>query len=791
MISNTLKQVVHFPKLVRNRVWFLWTCSLLFQMGFLFVWILTSTLFLKIFGVKNIPFLFIAEGLLIMLGSWVTRKYFLQTKTNYFLKKIIWVLLMVIGVSVVFFQHNLGFILGVALLAKSLIYPQLQLGLFKKIESFFTPHIAQKAIPFIETAETIGLVLGSAFVLIVLQLSNSLLSLFYWWAFPLVLLLFLIKREPQLVQTIKEFSVHKIPRIRNSLSVIDGAQFLRRNFIRGVVGMVLLQAALFAVLEISFLHEVQTHHEVIVQDAWSFDFLQANLFDIAEKAQILEQKVVSMAGKTVAHELGFFALITGLIALFFKLFLTPRLLKKLGVFGAILSYLSFFAMGVLSFFFGKSSAEILKGIQHGTYSLFASPYHISFYACNEKIREKLRHLLHGIIWPLGSMLGAGIIWFVLPASWGLLALVVTLLLIGWYLNRHFAQFTLENFQTAESVEEKIHMLEMLESFQGDEQVAKSLSQILLQKNQPSILRQKIIATLQEIQVSSVVHAYLHILNNQNESDEIKIHVLEALYADEKLKMYCRKKAFTEHKLFETWQNLFTLTQHSHVKKLALMNMFKHISNAKTVDFFRDMLVSGDEHLLSICLRSCMQFDDPEILNELLPKLEHESSRIRSHVILAIWKFYHNKDYLRSLLHNMIDDLMEEHIISGVYAVGELKLKDFIPKLEQKLPSKTGVLRVQILIALLKLGKTEYVQSLSRIITGPNVSLARMAFYMRKRLPQTLQEEIEDAVYKQVSVQVDRVLSGGQSIQSLPEEKRSYFKQLFLFSEQYESLLSLG
>ena len=77
------------------------------------------------------------------------------------------------------FVYDLTFVIfAIALLAKSLIYPQVQLGLFKKIESFFSPNMARKAIPFIETAETAGLVFGSLFALGILQISTNLFSLF-------------------------------------------------------------------------------------------------------------------------------------------------------------------------------------------------------------------------------------------------------------------------------------------------------------------------------------------------------------------------------------------------------------------------------------------------------------------------------------------------------------------------------------------------------------------------------------------------------------------------------------
>lgn len=802
-------RIIKLPELIKKRVIFLWSLNFLYQVGFIIAWVVITSLYLQSFGIQNLIWLFLVEAILLLTGSLIGRPFFLKYPVNNFLY-IVAALVMVSLLGEYFLQSQPVVFFAIALGAKSLLYPQFRIAFFRKTESFFTPNSARQALPLVETAETIGTIVSSIIVIVLLQFFDT-HEVLYFWLIPLFGILGLCAFESKFIDNIEGLSENKPVRSSQQFSWKIYQKFRAQPFIMLLIVLIFAKSALFTVVEYEFTKEVNTNftekHEV-VNISWKY--LQANLLKSAQataneivhssKEFVTEQveQVTSqhIAHENIAHDLGILSFIFGLIALVMKLFITSRVMERFGIFKTMFIYFSGMLWWVAMLAFGQTDMRFVRGYEHGFFSLFASPYHLNFYGSAAEDRELIRHGLEGVVQPIGNILGVGLIlalhWWHIPLSIGMLGLCLIVLWIVFSGYGAFGNFTLTNFFAAKNIEEKINILEVIGHPRSDKAPVVLAKRVTHQQQEP-VLRKKMILALEKMQQPAVVHSYLDILTQPTEGNDIKIHILESLLSFPHLKTYCRAKAFTDARLLATLEALFQSTENHHLKKLVVMNIFQHISNHKTVAFLQQSLKDSDDEMIAVMLRSCMNFDDPEIISFLSPFLDHQNPRVQSHAIMACWRFG-NKQLLETRLEAMFHADAETKKISAIYAVGELRLHSFTRKLKKFAQKFDGILLVHALIALLKLDRREYVNPFIDVVLGMDEKLAIKAFRMRKRLPLDIREKLETAVYLQVSKQIHAIIKDQGRVenwlQQLSVKKRLHLKRLYSIVGRYESIYVL-
>jgi len=805
---SLVQRFSQLPAILKRRVGFLWSINALYQFGFLLAWVVITSLFIEKFGINNLLILFFLEAVLILIGSVMGRSFFLRYKDNDFLFGVL-ALLSLIILGAFYVRENSQIFFLLAIVGKSLVYPQLRIGLLRKIESFFSPNEGRKAIPVIESAETIGTIVSALVIVALLKIFTA-QQVLYLWLVPIALIAVGLLRESHILQKVKEFHTEQTSYRSFSKNFFRGQRGSKKKFQQALLAFILFQSALFGVVEYEFTKEVNTdftaHHEELEMD---WEHFQASMFgdtvkkvqeSVETSAEHLKEEVTKfttadIAQTNIAHDLGVLSLLFGMIALVFKLAITAKLIKKLGPFRTIILYFSGFLAAAIALIMGKTNMHWVRGYEHSCVSLFASPYHLSFYSTNSKDREFLRHFLEGIIKPIGIILGIGMIMVVYKLGSHLNALVFSLvlasLILAWKLRQGYEKYMIQNFFATDNIEEKIHLLEVLSGARKPETIRILADYLVNETAQPLALRKKIIDTLNIIGNPQVIHQYFSLLNESKENEEIKIRILDSLLHFPKLRKYCDQKAFTEVRFLETLQNLFESTHNRHLRKIIIMNLFANISNEKIVSFLRSILQHEDPELIAVCLRSFKDLDDPEIVSEIRPYLTHQNSRIRSHAIMALWKF-ESKPELREKLLEMLRSDMTEEKISAVYALGELQDKNHVDLIEGILEGSTGFLRAHILIALLKLGNRNYMEHLIPIITGKDELLAKQAFHMRKRLPSAIREQLEVVVQKQVSAKIQTILDTAavhdqNDLRKLPDNIKYLLQRLYGLVGSYENI----
>ena len=811
MISNLLKKI-GIPESVQKRTQFMWTLFFLYQIGFIFSWVVITSIFIEYFGVENILVLFFIEAFLLIVGSFILKPLFLKINTSRFLVGISLCLFLLI-LSGHFVPNFLSFFV-LALMAKSLIYPGLKIGFLRKLESLFSPSTARKSFPFVESAVTIGNIFGSALVLALLPFFDS-QAIYFFWLLPVFGILFLLFRQHHYFNTISGLPATK--KESKNISYRSGIFMIQKSrFLKIFAGILLLKSVIFTAIEFEFIHSINEHShkdvsqkEILISDKDTkeksskvvLQMLMADSFIKESPPKIFakEQKPEKIAEKSMIHELGFLSFIFGIIALFVQFIITPRIISRKGLFPTVCIYFLPFAFILLiPVLFGWKDINIIRGYEHGALSLFLAPIHLSLYGYLGKEREFLRHFFEGIISPLGVILAIGILFF-LPTEFYLLVSLIGILLVFLFLERSekfYEDFSMKNFLKTQDINQRLHMLEIF-SLMKKNSIALFLAEFLEKSNKKNtslILRQKIVQTLKKIGKPQVIHSYLNILSTKKESREIKISVLESILHFPNMKTYFEGKVFTQTEFFDLLVKMFGSADSAHLKKVTMMNIFAHLPCERVTEFLKEILSKKDAMLTSICLRSCMNFNDPEMIRYLKKYINSKNSRISSHAIMACWK-YGNQEKLRQKLYKFLESKNESKKISAVYALGEVKDKISAEKIKKVIENAEGILKVHGLIALAKIEVEGALFPLAEIIAGENKVLAQKAFHMRKRIACEQCDKLDTILHGKISEKVNSILSEKnirkiQDVQKLSAPQLSQLKVLYEFSGMFENIYIL-
>lgn len=807
-----------FPREIAQRLRFSWVLHFLFQFGWVISWIVVTALFVEQFGLKNLLFLFSIEAIVLLLSTIITHIFFSQVSAKKIINiSAVGIIILLLGSFWANKAEHIYILFGLAILAKDALYPRLRMGLLRKTEELFTPSQAEKAIPFTETALTIGSLCGAGFLFIVLKFSNDIATqtLLSFWIVPIFFIVLLLLSESRVLNEIPELTNEKkLYESHKSTFKNLRKTFQKVPFLKTLTVMVLLQSSIFAIIEYNTVSNLEhsLHHSFTTTNiSITPENLTASIFgDIKESSGKFititnkEIKIVSstlIAHNTLLHDLSALHVIVGILAVIMNFFLTPWFLRKKGVIRSMLYYfIGFFFILPIMFLSGSWPIVALRSYAHGFHSLFSASYHITFYSAFEEQREFIRHVFEGIIVPIGVLFAVFILFllqiFTLSILFPLLLCLmgITLIILTYNLIPKYTHCAIKNLTFAQNIREQLHAIEVLgQKGHCTEKTTKILCTLLEKGETHKAIREKIIRTLQHIQSNETLHDFSRILEKETEPTEIKIKILEAMLQFDSLRKFGESKMFAQHKLLRILNTLFENADNEYLKKLIIMNIFSHLPANKVVPFFLKTMASDDEKLQSVCLRSCQMFNDPDIVSYIEPYLKHDNSRVRSHALISLWKFQ-DKEILKTHLLSFLNTNDFQNIISGIYAIGEIQDPENHSLLEPFLTHKNKELRIHALIAQAKLGDTNCIPSLINILFQEDDNTAHKVFEMlKRRVPKDIQNEIIHQIKRTVAKQVWEIIGHHPKpsiLKSLSPDRITYLRRLYEFAGQHDDILIL-
>ena len=798
-----------------SRVAIAWSMRLLYQIGLVAVWTIVTSLFVQTFGIGNLGYLFLIDATLVLLGTVLAAQVWNRVSLSTFFLASASLTAVFAGGAMLFSPESWIFFAGI-LIAKDVFFSPINIALFRQNESFFSPSEAQKTIPIIDSAITIGIILGAGLTLEFLGVFGTKLALILW-VLTLAIFIFIVLCIPKWLHFIPSFASQSFSALEPQKSpMIESLVALKKvRFLRHLALIIFLQSAFFIIVEYEFTKNVH-HHIAEKKDIYAVnpDLMQASFFEIAatefekvksgvqnfgEKAKMMASK--SIANETLAHDLSVFHFFFGVIALFVQLLFTSKILQKIGIIGSLVSYLGLMFLTVFGMIFGVGSINILRGIQHGFHSVGDSAYHLSFYSFFSHRRESIRLFLEGMVKPFGVFLGVGVL-FLVPANfifYPALVLLLAAILVGFSTRGSFTSLSGQNLQLENHIQAKLHSIEVLGQ-KGHQKAVRILARELAQKNAHRVIREKIIFTAAKIKDPEIFHTFSQILTDKSETDEIKIKILESALRFGNLRPFWANHPFGMDRFVRALHEVFDTSSICHLKKLAIMNLFRSLPPEKLVGFFLENMEKSDDFTKSIFLRSCRVLDDPEITFYISKYLKSPCSRVRAHAVMALWKFESHAK-LRKILANLLHSDLQEPKISAIYAIGEIRDAELFALIAPLLDSSDfqargdSIQNLHLLIAAAKFGERKAIDPLIRILIGSDIALAQQAYKMLDRIPGSIQSEIESEIQSAVARKVFEILSPQKiknlgQIQKLSKKSIQKLHVLYRLAKKYDDLLAM-
>lgn len=787
----------------RGAVFTSWGLRFLYQIGLVVSWTILVALFVEQFGIMALPFLFLVEAILILFGSFFSSYILSRISLSSYLKYTIVGTFFCLFCSLFFAPSSFLFFVFL-IFAKGLFFSQLSIGLHRRTETLFSTTQAQRFFSFIESSITLGALFGALLTLFFLSFLPTQLVLMAW-AFSLVFMFIIVVFTPRWLSFIP--GVSKKSQDFSQTSFSHAFHIFRRISFLRIMGLILVfQAFVFMVIEVDFTKSVYSHIPTSQQQTlsdFSFDSmpLHASLFsdipsffsdvghEIHNEMNALSSQLIMH--ESLAHDLGMFHLIFAFLALLFQFFITPQALKAFGVIRTFLSYFVGLLLFFAGFVFGYIPVNIVRLFQHTTHSLAESSYHISYYSISHNSRESLRLFFEGILKPLGILLAVLFLLLFPDHSlfWISLLALVLVVVLAFFLKKPFTQLSQINLESRQDLKEKINAIQVLAQ-KGHSGAIEVLTSELLHLDNHSIIRETLIKTLADIGKPEVIHSYIQVLSNPKEDLEMKRFVLLSLSRVHIPSSYWENHAFTRYHLLETLKTLFHETKDHHIKEKIVMSIFQHLPSHDSAPFFLETMESADDRLKSIYLRSCRYFQDPEIVFYVRKYLDHSSSRLKSHAVMALWAF-EDQNFLRRILYSLLHSKNSSDQVSAMYAFGEIQDFESIDLLKPFLKHHNRDVRLHALIALAKMKQSFVLAPLLSFLFGKDISFSKKTFYMLQRVPSDFRMMIQREIQRQVSLQVSEILQTHDlQSESFSSHVFSYLKHLYWLSGRYDDLLLL-
>lgn len=606
-----------------------------------------------------------------------------------------------------FFLLSLGFFL-----------PQIDLLLTRETEEDFTPRESQRVVPLIETTEALGGILsGGILSLLVGKIHiESFLFVIGGIFFFLLILSAMVHQMKVKVYRLGEKREHLS--LTSLATIRRGIQHIRAvPYMRGIALLLFLWVITLNIVDIQYTRSLETMHS------------------IQESEHVLDQSPLK---DILAERLGFFQILFSILAFLMQMFVTGRILNTLGIVRSFLLLpliTTLFALGgimvpgMLFPVLAKASMEMLGGVQK-------TAYHSSYYSILEHMREYIRELLEGILKPFGLITATLLVFmvqFLLPSSLhntGLYMVEVFLFLmmlsVVFSMQKSFTMTAKKNLEMFSDYELTSNAIEIL-SQPGHHDASEILSKALLYRTHGPDHKIKILQALGRLQDPQALPEILACLKDDHL--EIKIEACRALAQYQDLGERLNNKVFSKYHIITTLSELF-IKEGSKRLRSSIIKVLSNIHHHEIVHFLLDILQHSQDHeIIADSIYVIGLFADINCYPYIAPYLTSSVPHIKANAIIALWQF--TKYRLPLLIHllSLLESKDKEHMLSGIYAVGETKAIQEIPHLEHSLLSSDQDIVQSTAVALLKMNQNNAIPPLLSLLFNPDEHIAYQTYNM--------------------------------------------------------------
>lgn len=795
-----------------------WSIRLCFQIGYIIGWTMLTALIVKEFGITMLPWMYMANALLIIVGSVIYSQilYAFENRTLIIVSIITAMGLLVLDATV--FSHYLPAFLIVTLIILSVFVSQLHIMLLAFIEELFTPNENERANPLIETSEPIGGIIGGI-ILATFAGQIHITDFTYFWAFFVliiipVLLFFYRKRHKFMTlvhaeeNAVEEGHHNRIRQGISHLRAIPFVKFLAIVIFCQWMFVNILNYQYTKVVDESVTHDPKSpivqeeeHHDITDLHA-AAPTISAADESHADSVHIEDDHDAGHSHEDLlTHGLGTLHIVFSLLMLLMQLLFSSRIVARMGIVHAMkfLPGISLGSMLTMLFNFQFFSVVAAKGLYEMFFVVNTNAYHNAYYAISERIREQIREFLEGVMRPLGIFTGTALLLIaqaLIPDAYIDTALtlimgsvLILMLLLLTFMRSKYTQLAKKNLDLIGDHPEKHTAIEIL-SQKGHSEASEILTKNLIYKNESPRTKIKILRSLAHIRD---VNALPEILGCLEDSDkQVQIQACRTLSSYRRLGRHFFSQVFAKYRVVKTLVNVFT-----HAKSKALrseiVTVFANLHHEDVVPFLLQMLEEGDPTMKADIISIIGMFHDINAGYFVEEYLDHPHPMVRAQAIIALWQF--KKYRLKLMIHltSLLDDEEDqEKILAGIYVLGETKSIQEIPRLLHYLRGENKKMRTEAAIALAKLGKVEALEHILEAMVEAKPAEGAAVKSMLRNVEDYYVKMLNAHLEKHIQTKMQEEFGTGKQLvlDDLPMDKLKNLKYYYELLENDHDILKI-
>ena len=562
------------------------------------------------------------------------------------------------------------------------------------IDKSFLPHEAAKKIPLINSGQNIGMVTGGIMVGLLSHFILPTESIILIWPALMIIsiVLVLIKQSVS-----KNLPIYKTPHQKLNTSI---------------------------------------RKTPLIQEK-SFKLLAITIFFVGITAVISEYIFAYIADITFPNEndltsfFGFFEATIFTLIIFSNLFITQPIIKWKGLnIGYIFYGIILFIGSLLCIIYPYLLPACLLngGYLIARSTIYSSSNNLFCSLLKKQEKANIRNDIDGLVFPAGIFVGACILILsqnhVSISQIAVFGLVASLFIILFatkikkqLCHYFYSILNINNNKQSIMTIESIHAISEIRCTDGGIILLDKL------KNEHDVnLKENLILALASYQNALTISAL--IAEFKTKSDKIQISIIKTL---------CQ---FDDYRATHALLSFFRTANFASFD----VRIFLIHSLAKTIDkqfcpFLIDDLNSSDERLKSNAVEAIGLLKDPKIIEIIIPFLTDSNNRTRANAIIVLHQFRESKKIALEELDFMFNDKQQSIMISAIYVIGELQLKQYIERLKPLLKSNNINLKLVTVLSLAKIKHDSCIQPIIEVMLSEDKKIIENIINSFHRIPE--------------------------------------------------------
>lgn len=753
MISDLLSKVCGILPNEWPRVLLSWTISLCSRTGYVIGWTVITAIFVYKMGIANLPFLYVAYALFSILGT------LLYSLFSHHLSKELNIILSIILGSVTIFCANffatsddlLFFTLVIA--AAGIFFTQLGIGISIFTEEIFSPLESQRIFPLVESAETIGGVLGGVIVVILIGFSPPHYLLYVWIIASLGIVPLLLIHDRQ-KRKVPIFSSREEENKKSGLKIIgQSAKEIKNNsFLRGMLLVVVFNWIFLSLLD--------------------FQFTKALDFSLHSAS---ETNRIEAYAEKLTEGLGKMHILFSLSALITQLFLAGRIIKKLGIVGSLIIHplVAFFNTVNLTLNFNLATAIVNRTGFEITGSIHKNAYHSSYYALPKESRHRVKEFLEGIGKAIGIIFGF-ITMFILIGIYQnqTLSLSINVTMIFITAIMIITLLAMQNRYTALAKKallaggegpERFQAIEIL-SQKGHKNAGDLLTPILADQQESDRVKAKILVALGEIQDLDTIPEITEVLLNGKK--ELKIEAIQALARFTGLDRHFLSQAVSRYRIMDSLRKIFQ-EGGGEETKAEIIRFFARFNQSEIIPFIFASIDQTTGGVKAGCIKALQAFDDISAAYCVKKYQNDASHEVQIAVADLMWKFPKLKDQVRKKIEKLRKSNKTADLVLAMKIIGAIDIKKYSPLLKEQAESKDPLLKNTAINSLAQMAEKDPLQNM--IKNAPQNTDANQLKNWFRSLPIAFRARAEKEYARKICTAINKIhqLHGQKTLEELP------------------------